>query len=304
MTYKIGSISISILLLLCSITFAFSQDDLLAELNNSEESKKSEKVVATFKTSRIVNGHSIETVQRKSMDFRITHHFGDVAGDAGGIHTLYGFDNASDIRIAFEFGLTDRLTLGVGRSKQSEMLDAYLKYRLLQQTTDDKMPISVTLFTNGAIVSQKATGTEYDNFAHRTSYTYQALIARKFSSKLSLQLMPTLLHRNYLFNSKDENDLYSLGIGGRVKLTRSFALLVDYFYNFSTFRRDNDQTYFNPLGVGVEIETGGHVFHMFFTNNGPILENSFLANTTSSWRKGEYKFGFNISRTFGIGKRR
>ena len=144
MTYKIGSISI--LLLVGLISWVYAQDDLLAELNSSEQSKKSEKIIATFKTSRIVNGHSIETVASKSMDFRITHHFGDVAGDAGGVHTLYGFDNASDIRIAFEFGLTDRLTLGVGRSKQSEMLDAYLKYRLLQQTTDDKMPISVTLF--------------------------------------------------------------------------------------------------------------------------------------------------------------
>ncbi len=300
MTDKI--VPISFLFLFCSITSALAQDDLLAELNNSEASKKSEKVFATFKTSRIVSGHSIETVANKSMDFRITHHFGDVAGDAGGIHTLYGFDNASDIRIAFEFGLTDRLTLGVGRSKTSEMLDGYLKYRLLQQTTDDKMPVSVTLFTNGAIISQKSTGSEYDNFAHRTSYVYQALIARKFNNKLSIQLMPTLLHRNYVFNSKDENDLYSLGIGGRIKLTRSFALLADYFYNFSTFRKDNSQTYFNPLGVGIEIETGGHVFHMFFTNNGSILENSFLANTTSSWGKGEYKFGFNISRTFGIGK--
>ena len=302
MTYKIGSISI--LLLVGLISWVYAQDDLLAELNSSEQSKKSEKVIATFKTSRIVNGHSIETVSSKSMDFRITHHFGDVAGDAGGVHTLYGFDNASDIRIAFEFGLTDRLTLGVGRSKQSEMLDAYLKYKLLQQTTDDKMPVSVTLFTNGAIVSQKATGTEYDNFAHRTSYTYQALIARKFNSNVSLQLMPTLLHRNYIFNSKDENDLFSLGIGGRVKLTRSLALLADYFYSFSRFRKDNASTYYNPLGIGVEIETGGHVFHMFFTNNGSILENSFLANTTSSWGKGEYKFGFNISRTFGIGKRK
>ena len=302
MTYKIGSISI--LLLVGLISWVYAQDDLLAELNSSEQSKKSEKIIATFKTSRIVNGHSIETVARKSMDFRITHHFGDVAGDAGGVHTLYGFDNASDIRIAFEFGLTDRLTLGVGRSKQSEMLDAYLKYKLLQQTTDDKMPVSVTLFTNGAIVSQKATGTEYDNFAHRTSYTYQALIARKFNSNVSLQLMPTLLHRNYIFNSKDENDLFSLGIGGRVKLTRSLALLADYFYSFSRFRQDNASTYYNPLGIGVEIETGGHVFHMFFTNNGSILENSFLANTTSSWGKGEYKFGFNISRTFGIGKRK
>ena len=238
------------------------------------------------------------------MDFRITHHFGDVSGQGGGAHTLYGFDQASDIRLAFEYGINDRLTTGVGRSKIGEMVDGYLKYRLLQQTTDDKMPVSVTLFTNMAITPQKKIGNEYDIFAHRLSYTYQALIARKISSKLSLQITPTFSHRNYLFNARDENDLFSLAVGGRMKLTRSFALLADYFYTFSNFRSTNKQTYFLPLGVGVEIETGGHVFHLFFTNNAAILENSFLPNTTSSWRKGEFKFGFNISRTFGLGRTR
>lgn len=289
--------------LVASGCMALAQDDLLALLD-STESKTSSKVFATFKTTRIVNGHSIETVKRNSMDFRITHHFGDVAGQSGGIHTLYGFDQASDIRLAFEFGLSDRFTLGVGRSKIGEMLDGYLKYRLFQQTTDNKMPFSVTLFTNGAVTPQKQVKSEYGVFAHRVSYAYQALIARKINSKLSLQIMPTLVHRNYVFNSRDENDLFSLGVGGRIKLTKRFALLADYFYTFSNYRKDNSQRYAAPLGLGVEIETGGHVFHMFFTNNAAVLENSFIANTTSSWEKGEFKFGFNISRTFNIGKAR
>ena len=284
-----------------SVGITHAQEGLLALLDSAED-KKPEKVFATFKTSRIVNGHSIETVGEKSMDFRITHHFGDVSGQGGGGHTLYGFDQASDIRLAFEFGLSNRLTAGVGRSKINEMVDGYLKYRLLQQTTYNKMPVSVTVFTNVAVTAQKNISNAYDNFAHRMSYTYQALIARKFSRKLSLQIMPTLLHRNYIFNAKDENDLYSLGIGGRIKLTRSLALLADYFHTFSSFRKENNQTYFAPLGIGVEIETGGHVFHLFFTNNAAILENSFIANTTSAWRKGEFKFGFNISRTFSVGK--
>ena len=215
---------LTLLFLFTAFFLAEAQDDLLAQLER-EEVKTSEKVIATFKTTRIVNGHSIETVKRKSLDFRITHHFGDVSGQGGGAHTLYGFDQASDIRLAFEYGINDRLTTGVGRSKIGEMVDGYLKYRLLQQTTDDKMPVSVTLFTNMAITPQKKIGNEYDIFAHRLSYTYQALIARKISSKLSLQITPTFSHRNYLFNARDENDLFSLAVGGRMKLTRSFALL-------------------------------------------------------------------------------
>ena len=131
-----------------------AQEDLLAQLQ--EETPESDtKVFATFKTTRIVNGHSIETVGKNGLDFRITHHFGDVSGQAGGVHTLYGFDQASDIRLAFEYGISDRLTAGIGRSKVGEMLDGYLKYRLLGQTTDNKMPLSVTLFTNAALTAQK-----------------------------------------------------------------------------------------------------------------------------------------------------
>lgn len=294
---------VSLLFLVLFVFVSKAQENLMAMLD-SAETEVSQKVFATFKTSRIVNSHSIETVKKNSLDFRITHHFGDISGQGGGVHTFFGFDQASDIRFAFEFGLSDRLTIAVGRSKIGEMLDGYLKYRLLQQTTDNKMPVAITIFTNAVITPQKNINKEYDVFAHRISYTYQALIARKLNSKLSVQLMPTLVHRNYIFNPKDENDLHSLGVGARMKLTRSFAILADYFYSFSSFRTDNDETYFAPLGIGVEIETGGHVFHMFFTNNAAIVENSFIANTTSSWKKGEFKFGFTISRTFEMGKAR
>jgi hypothetical protein len=294
---------LTLLFLFSAACWAQAQEDLLTQLER--EAPKSDRVVfASFKTTRIVNGHSIETVGKNSLDFRITHHFGDVSGQGGGVHTLFGFDQASDIRLAFEYGITDRLTAGIGRSKIGEMVDGYLKYRLISQTTDNKIPVSVTLFTNAAITAQKQIAEEYEVFAHRLSYTYQALIARKFSSKFSFQLAPTFIHRNYIFNPSDENDLFSIGVGGRIRLTKSFALLADYFYTFSVFRKNNNQTYFLPLGLGVEIETGGHVFHIFFTNNAAILENSFIANTTSSWTKGEFKFGFNISRTFGVGRPR
>ncbi len=299
------SLKIKTILSLCLIFLIAqavqAQDDLLGTLVDSVSDKR-QPVFATFKTTRIVNGHSIETVKRKGLDFRVTHHFGDVSGDAGGFDSLYGLDQAADIRIAFEYGVTDRLTLGAGRSKIGELLDGYAKYKLATQTQDNRMPVSTTLFVNAALTPQKAASDEFDNLAHRLSYTYQVLIARKFSQKLSLQLMPTFLHRNYLFNPDDQHDLLSVGVGGRLKLTKRFALLADYFYTFSELRQQSDSGYYAPLGLGIEIETGGHVFHMFFTNNAGIVENAFIPNTTSSWGKGEFKFGFNISRTFSVGK--
>lgn len=268
-----------------------------------DEPKKSEKVFATFKTTRIVNAHSIETVKKGALDFRVSHKFGDIGGSNGGVHSLYGLDEASNIRIAFEYGVCDKLTMGFGRSKIQEALDGYLKYRLLQQTVDNKMPVSITLLANTAFVPQKNVSGDYTNTAHRFSYTFQAMIARKISNKFSLQLMPTMVHRNYIRNPKDNNDLFSLGIGGRLKLSKRFALLADYFYTSSKIREIGNGFYFPPLGIGFEIETGGHVFHLFFTNSAGIIENHFIPNTTSAWNKGQFKFGFNISRVFGLNRK-
>lgn len=280
------------ILLTLFFTPAFSQEELLDEVVQDD------KVMASFKTTRIVNAHSIETVKKRTLDFRITHHFGDFAGDNGGIHSFFGMDNAADIRIGLEYGITDRLTVGLGRSKVAELVDGFLKFRLLQQTTSNSMPVSLTLFANSGFTPAKDVDNRYDKLANRFSYTWQLLLARKFSRKLSLQLIPSLNHRN-LVTGEDENDLFSLGLGGRFKITKRFAVLADYFYTFSDFRKDNN-IYSAPLGVGIEIETGGHVFHVFFTNNAGIVENNFIPNTTSSWEKGEFKLGFNISRVFTL----
>jgi hypothetical protein len=281
---------------------ANAQDDLLKMLDEGEK-KENEKVIATFKTTRIVNGHSIETVKGKTLDFRVTHHFGDVGGTAGGAHTLYGLDNAADIRIAFEYGINERLTTGFGRSKVGELLDGYLKFRLMQQTVNNKVPFAVTLFANAGFTPANGINGEYNIWAKRFSYTFQSLIARKFNSKFSFQLSPTLLYRNFLFDPDDKNALFSLGAGARYKITKSFALLADYFYTFSDIRQENNSIYSAPLGIGIEIETGGHVFHLFFTNNGAIVENNFIPNTTSAWKRGQYRFGFNISRVFSMARK-
>jgi len=296
------------LLILLTVLFTISlhaQDDMMDLLDAETEDVSKDPVIATFKTTRIVNAHSIETVKAKTLDIRISHRFGDVGGaSGGGIHQFYGLDNAANIRLAAEYGVTDKLTLGMGRSKVKEHIDGYVKYGLLKQTKDNKMPISVTVFANTAMTPMTASSDttsefSYQKFVHRLSYTYQAIIARKISPSISVEILPTYLHRNYVANG-DENSLFAIGYAARIKFTRSSAFIVDYFYAFSNYRKTNGTQYYSPLGIAYELETGGHVFHISFTNAAGIIENDFIPNTTSDWLNGGYKLAFTISRVINM----
>lgn len=298
----------------------FSQDDLLALADNGKPTH--EKVFATFKGTKIVNAQTTETVKAKTMEFNITHRFGNIgAASNGGGHTLYGLDNVSDVRFGFNFGLTDNLTIGIGRSKQYELIDGIVKYRFLTQTTDNHIPLSIAFYGNMSYNPQKAeqffggidpSSNVKQNDIYRISYLSQLVIARKFGSRFSMELLPTYMHRNYVVgninpnNDKAEtNDLMALGGGFRLKITKRIAIVADYFYTFSDYRKNNSTNpYYNPLAVGVEIETGGHVFHLDFTNASGIVENNFIPYTSDSWAKGGYKFGFNISRVFNLPHKR
>lgn len=286
----------------------FAQEDLL-KLAEEEQNTSNEKITATFKSTKIINAHTIETLKARNLDFRIGHRFGNIgSASGGGVHSFYGLDNASDIRIALEYGITNNLMIGISRNKRFENVEGLIKYKLLQQTTNNKVPLSIALFANTAITPREDVDDAWTKTAHRMSYTFQAILARKFSSAFSLAILPTLVHRNYVKvfvnpsnGSIDENDLYSLGVGGRLKITKRTAIIADYFYTFSEYRKDNTSTsYYNPLGVGVEIETGGHVFSIMFTNASGIIENDYIPNTTDTWTEGGYKFSFNISRVFKI----
>ena len=280
----------------------YAQDDLMKMLSDSMP-QKSQPVIATFKGTRIISAHSNETVKQHNLDFRIGHRFGNIgAQSGGGVHSLYGFYNSSDILISLEYGITNRLMAAISTSKRSEAVQAFGKYKALIQTTDNKIPVSVTLFANAVITPEKVSDDRYKNQTHRLSYCYQLIIARKFSDKLSLEILPTMLHRNFVLYKDDENDLYSIGGAGRWKFSRSSAVIVEYFYTFSKFRTNNKATpYYAPLGIGYEVETGGHVFSILLTNASGILENDFIANTNDTWLKGGIKLSFNISRTFVIG---
>ncbi len=283
-------------------TYLPAQDDLL-KLAQEESKPKKEKVSATFKTTKIINAQTNETVHKRTLDFRVAHRFGNIGKYTNGqsaSHTLYGLDASTDIRIAFEYGITDALTVGLSRCKLNETYEGLAKMRVLQQTIDNKIPLAITLFANAAITAQKDNAKIYNTTTRRMSYAFQAIIARKFSSRISVALLPTLVHRNYVFDARDENDIFALGGAARIKITNGTCFVVDYFYDWSQYRTNRSDTYFDPLGAGIELETGGHVFTIMFTNSAGILENEFIPYTTDDWFEGGIKLSFNISRNFRI----
>jgi hypothetical protein len=303
------------LALLLSAFYSYGQVELEKELTTT--SGGHEKVSATFKSTRLINGHTNETIHKNELDFKVDHRFGDIAGSNGGLRQFFGLDNSTDIRIGFEYGLSDRLTIGLARAKGAttvqQLYEGSLKYKLLEQTVDGHVPVAVTLFGSNTIAAVRAnredptSATAYENFGDRMNYVAQMIIARKFNSNFSFVITPTYVHRNFTV-FRDQNDLFAIRAGGRAKLSKRMALVIDYFL---PFRNDEDQAYlerignrkfYNPLGVGLEIETGGHVFHLNFTNATAIQEVQFIPETTSSWTKGQYRWGFGISRRFSLGK--
>lgn len=309
-----------ILLTIIPFQGLFAQDDLLKDLE-SEAAPTNEKVTATFKANRVVNAHSCETVKKKTLDFRITHRFSNIVeqnNGTGGVHQFYGFDNASDIRFSFDYGVTEKLQLGIGRSKQFENLDGLIKYKLLEQTENNKVPLTLVWYSNAAASPMRESEFYADadsawvaankKLVHRFAYTHQLIIARKFGSSLSFEILPTVNYRNLVNsyvnpsnNAVEDNLLYAIGFAGRVKLAKRLSLVGDYFYVISKFRQNNNIIpYYNPLGFGFEVETGGHVFTINFTNSSAITENGFLPYTNESWATGAFKLGFNISRVFSF----
>jgi hypothetical protein len=265
-----------------------------------EDAKKSDSaasnvVEATFKSTRVINGHSVETTKKGILDFRVHHRFGFINN---GLYDFFGLDEATT-KIAFDYGVSDRFSIGIARSTYLKQMDGFLKYRLLRQSTGHKaMPISVTLFAAGIVKTIKNTdpakpytGTD------KTSYVYQAIIARKFNEHTSLQLMPTLVHYNLVPLASNPNDMFSLGVAARQKISRRFALTAEYYHQFNKF-----DGYKSSLAVGVDIETGGHVFQLHFTNSTGMTEPTFIHETTGDFFKGDIHFGFNISRNFTLKK--
>ena len=279
-------------------TKSFAQDeDLLKSLG--EEKPQKEYVFNAFKSSRVIMSHSMEMLRPGVLDFRILHRFGNINQ---GLSEFFGLDQAT-IRLGLDYGITNNLTVGIGRGTLKKEVDGFIKWRAIQQSTGPKsLPFSLVAVAGSTIVGAPWSDPNRKNyFSSRVGYYGQAIIGRKFSENLTLQLMPTMLHRNFVETSADPNDLYAAGIGGRMKLTKRISLNVDYYY---VVNQNDLRDVHNPLSIGFDIETGGHVFQLHFTNAVGMNERAFLTETTNDWGKGDIQFGFNISRAFQIGKKK
>jgi len=287
-----------VLLIIAVFFFSFqsiAQDDDM--MNLLDDTPATEFASATFKSTHVILGQSIESPAKGTMLLNIQHHFGPVNS---GFYNFFGFDQAVT-RLGFSYGITDWLSIGLGRTTQNKTWDGSLKIKLLRQSSGVRnMPFSISYYGNTGINTLERTDfTRPDYFSSRLSFVNQLIIARKFSTRLSLQLIPSLIHRNLVETKQDDNDVYSLGAAGRIKLSNRMSFNFEYHYLLS---KQTASQYYNSLSFGVDIETGGHVFQLFLTNSAGINEQYFIPYTDGSWLKGDIRVGFNIVRTFTIVK--
>ncbi len=293
----------------------FALTGLFFSFQLSAQDNTAKKPVQIFSSEKAINANTTETVGKGKMAFKVAHNFGDVGGDFGGLKNFFGLDNATDIRIAFQVGLGKRLDMIAARAKgaaqQQKLWELGLKYKLMEQIENDPShPVSVALFVNNVIASNKASAfpnldNSYKGLSDRMSNTIQLIIARKMG-KVSGQINPTLVRRSYAI-SYDQKTLFALGGAIRLPLVENrLNLVVDYFKVFrkesveDSFRVNNNIRFYDPLGVGFEILTSGHAFRLNFTNNTEILENRFIPRTVTSWGKGQFRWSFTISRNFTL----
>jgi len=298
------NILILIFLLGISLPKIYAQDDLMKMLDDeSKKEKKKEYVTATFKTTRLINGHSTENVAPGVLDLRISHRFGMINK---GAYELFGLDQAS-MRIGLEYGISNRLMIGVGRSTFQKQYDAFGKFKILRQASGGKgsSPISLSAVSTVMLKTLKWEDPKRQNYyTSRLTYVNQLLISRKFSEGLSLQLMPSFVHYNLVTSVTDPNDIFALGAGGRIKLSKRLSFNVEYFHVLPVSLVEGENYKLtgtkNSLAVGFDIETGGHVFQLNFTNSTGMTEKTFISETTGDFFKGDIHFGFTISRVFTV----
>jgi opacity protein-like surface antigen len=289
-------------LFVCHAVASYSQADKLMDmLDDDNATDKKEAVTSTFKATRIVNSSTVENLAKGVLDFRILHRFGRVSD---GFDNAFGFDNATT-RIGLDYGITNWLMVGIGHNTLYKANDGLVKIKLLGQKTNGT-PITLSYFggmsVNGGKAPALPPGMDY-YFSHRIAYANQLLIARKFSSKFSLQLMPTLIHQNLVDSTRYSNSTFALGAGARLKVSKRIAITGEYYYRLNNADMlSSGSTTYNSLSIGCDIETGGHVFQLFFSNSSGMTERTFITQSTDTWEKGQLHFGFNISRVFTVVK--
>ncbi|HNH20701.1 MAG TPA: DUF5777 family beta-barrel protein [Ferruginibacter sp.] len=297
----------SALLLLC-LAFGLGalaqtdSTDLLSMLEKEvagDAKNQTNYATATFKATRLINGHTVENVAAGVLDVKISHRFGKL--NSGG-YELFGLDNAS-MRMGLDYGITRYLMVGIGRSTFEKTYDAFFKLKLFRQSNGRrKMPFTISYVPTIALKTLKYEDPDRKNYyTSRLYFSHQLLIGRKFSEGTSLQLMPTYIHRNLVKYAAESNDLFAIGIGGRQKITRRVSINAEYYYQLPGYRLNGTS---NSLSLGFDIETGGHVFQLHFTNSRGMNERTFISETTGLWEKGDIYFGFNISRVFTLSRKK
>lgn len=269
-----------------------AQEDLLNMM--ATEPSGPEPVMATFKTTRILNGQSVEQVAAKHLDFRINHRFNKISE---GFDNFYGLDGAR-IRLSLEYGINDWATVGIGRNNSGlKAWDYFGKFRLLRQKKDNSIPITLSFLATAAVNVVKTDKT--NSITDRTTYTWQLLLAHKFSEGISLQLSPGVIHRNQRETPDQANDLYNLGMGGRFKISKRVSFNMEYFLRINPEKYSTEKLD-DTFSLGVDIETGGHVFQLHVTNSSGLIEKDFINGTSNKWSKGDILYGFNVSRVFSF----
>ena len=288
-------LSLSILLLLFIKSNA---QDMLGSLDSASGEK--DFVSATFKATRLVNQHTLETVGARTLDFRISHRFGPVNL---GSYENWGLDGPANIRLGLEYSPTGRYMFGIGRTSDDKMFDGFFKYRLWRQTTDNSMPVSLTLFASIFYTGLKDKNKESNGFdkyefaSSRYSYCYELMFGRKFTPSFSFQIAPFFVHYNLVDSISDKNDVYGVAGLFRLKFTKRAAITAEYGLRINKY---SESKYYDSMAIGYELETGGHVFQIHFTNSSGIVENQFFARTTTKWDNFGIRLGFNISRVFTL----
>jgi len=272
---------------------------LLNMLNDSMTVHKGKTyVTGTFKAEHIVNAQTVESPANGNLNFVIQHRFGQLNS---GAYNFFGLDNAT-LRLGLDYGITDDLSIGVGRSSYLKTFDGYFKYKILKQTEGPQMPFTVDILGTITNYTQKDETKPYLDANYRTAYSAELLIARKFSRALSLQVTPTYLHYNLVPTVADKNDVFALGLGGRMKITKRMSVNAE--YDIVPKNQVVSTTVHNSFSLGWDIETGGHVFQLVFSNSQSLVPTQYLTQTTGTWGKGDIFFGFNISRNFNLKKKR
>jgi len=268
-----------------------AQDDLLDMLEDDDD--EVHYTFATFKSARVVNAHTVDFEQKGELQFLIQHRFTELSV---GPTRFWGLDRAS-LRLGFEYGITNRWAVGLGRSRDLSTYDFTNKVKLLRQSTGGKnMPISAVLVNTLSFrQADLLTDAKLEN-KHRFTYIHQLLVARKFGKRTSLQLMPTYYYRNLVeIGEGTQNKFFAMGFAGRLKVSKRTTIVAEYF---AISEKDLLKTRENPYAIGVEIETGGHVFQLHFTNTTTMAEGQYFTKTLDQ----EWRFGFNVSRVFQLKK--